>query len=104
MVLGINRPTRPRQQLVSAILSARIRALVKDLGHLKTDIDQLPDDADLYAAGLTSQVTVNLRLALGEEFGVDFPDDLLKRRTFASVDAIAQALGGLGAKAALDSR
>jgi acyl carrier protein len=83
------------------ILSARIRIHVKELGQLKTDIDSLPDDADLYAAGLTSQVTVNLMLALEEEFGVEFPDELLKRRTFASVDAISHALTGLGAKAAI---
>jgi acyl carrier protein len=85
------------------ILSARIRILVKELGQLETDIDSLPDDADLYAAGLTSQVTVNLMLALEEEFGVEFPDELLKRRTFASVDAISHALTGLGAKAAIAS-
>jgi acyl carrier protein len=78
------------------ILALRVRAVLKDVGQLKADLDSLADDSDLYAAGLTSQVTVNLMLALEDEFGVEFPDELLRRRTFSSVDAIRDALSGLG--------
>ncbi len=76
----------------------RVRALLKTTGWLQTDIDTVADDADLYTAGLTSHATVTLMLALEEEFDVEFPDSLLRRRTFSSVEAIVEALTGIGAK------
>ncbi len=76
----------------------RVRALLKTTGRLQNDIDTLADDADLYAAGLTSHATVNLMLALEEGFDVEFPDELLRRRTFSSVDAIVEALAEIGVK------
>jgi acyl carrier protein len=83
---------------LSLSLQARVRALLKDTGWLQADIDGLPDAADLYAAGLTSHATVNLMLALEEAFDIEFPDSLLRRRTFSSVDAIAEALVEIGVK------
>jgi acyl carrier protein len=65
---------------------------------LQADLDGLADSADLYAAGLTSHATVNLMLALEEAFDIEFPDRLLKRKTFSSVDAIVEALGEIGVK------
>jgi acyl carrier protein len=60
------------------------------------DVDSLADDADLYAAGLNSHATVNLMLALEDAFDIELPDRLLRRTTFASVGAIAKALGEVG--------
>jgi len=74
----------------------RVRALLKTTGWLQTDIDTLADNADLYTAGLTSHATVTLMLALEEAFDVEFPDSLLRRRTFSSVDALIEALSGIG--------
>jgi acyl carrier protein len=65
---------------------------------LQNGIEALQDDADLHAAGLTSHATVNLMLALEETFDIEFPDHLLRRRTFASVDAIAEALAEIGVR------
>ena len=79
---------------------ARIRAVLKGTDYLETDIDGLADDADLYAAGLSSHATVNLMLALEEAFDVELPDRLLRRRTFSSVDAMAEALAEIGVKEA----
>ena len=83
---------------MSLSVQARVRALLKDTGWLQADIGALADDADLYAAGLTSHATVNLMLALEEAFDIEFPDRLLRRRTFSSVDAIAEALAEIGVK------
>ena len=69
-----------------------------EIGLLQADINTLADDADLYAAGLTSHATVNLMLALEEAFDVEFPDRLLRRRTFSSVNAIAEALAEIGVR------
>ena len=76
----------------------RVRALLKTTGWLQTDIDTLADDSDLYSAGLTSHATVTLMLALEEAFDVEFPVSLLRRRTFSSVEAIVEALTGIGVK------
>jgi len=75
---------------------ARVRAVLKEIGLLQVSIDALADDADLYAAGLTSHATVNLMLALEEAFDIEFPDRLLRRRTFSSVNAIAESLTEIG--------
>ena len=77
-------------------VQARVRTLLQNSGWLQADVDSLADDADLYAAGLTSHATVNLMLALEEAFDIEFPDRLLRRRTFSSVDAIAEALVEIG--------
>jgi acyl carrier protein len=61
-------------------------------------VDSLSDDADLYAAGLSSHATVNLMLALEEAFDVELPDRLLRRRTFSSIAAMAEALAEIGVK------
>jgi acyl carrier protein len=79
---------------------ARIRAVLKGTDTLHVDIDTLADDADLYTAGLSSHATVNLMLALEEAFDIEFPDRLLRRRTFSSVEAMAEALAELGVKEA----
>ena len=76
----------------------RVRDLLKEARCLPADIDTLANAADLYAAGLSSHATVNLMLALEEAFDVEFPDRLLRRQTFSSIDAIAEALVEIGAQ------
>ena len=74
----------------------RIREVVKDHGHLSVDIASLPDDADLFAAGMTSHDSVNVMIALEDTFEIEFPDAMLKRTVFESVDSIAAALTEIG--------
>ena len=45
-----------------------------------------------YQAGLTSHASVNVMLALEDEFDIEFPDAMLKKATFASVEAIRTAI------------
>ena len=59
------------------------------------DVAKLANDSDLYDAGLTSLITVNLLLAIEDHFDVEFPDELLSRKTFQSIDALAQAVENL---------
>ena len=76
-----------------------IRAIVKEHGRLSVDAIALPDEADLYQAGLTSHASVNLMLALEDKFEVEFPERMLNRRAFASIEALVSALDELGATA-----
>lgn len=77
---------------VDPSLRQRIRSLLKQSGALQVDLAALGDDSDLYSAGLTSHATVGLMLAIEDEFDVEFPDRLLRRRTFYSVNSLAEAL------------
>jgi acyl carrier protein len=62
------------------------------------DVASLKDDTDLYGAGLTSHATVNLMVALEDHFGVEFPEKMLRRRSFESIAAIRAAIGELTGK------
>ena len=73
----------------------QIRAIVAEHGRLSIAIEQLHDDASLYQAGLTSHASVNLMLAIEESFGIEFPERMLRRRTFESIAAIAGAVNEL---------
>jgi len=72
-----------------------IRAVLAEHGHLPIDVDKLRDEDDLYQVGMTSHASVNVMLALEDEFEVEFPETMLRKSTFESVAAIRSALGEL---------
>lgn len=72
-----------------------VRAILAQHGRLSTPVDELQGDSDLYHAGLTSLATVSLMLALEEEFDVEFPDSMLSRKTFGSIESIVDAIESL---------
>jgi acyl carrier protein len=69
-----------------------IREALQQFGRLNHAVGELHDDADLFAAGFTSHATVNVMLAIEDALGIEFPDELLNRSTFASIDALAHAV------------
>jgi acyl carrier protein len=76
-----------------------IRKVLEVHGRLPVNVHELSDDADLFQAGMTSHASVNVMLALEEEFDVEFPDNMLRKSTFESVSAIKRAvteLAGIG--------
>ncbi|HEX3002782.1 MAG TPA: acyl carrier protein [Angustibacter sp.] len=79
----------------TARTEATIRAVLAEHGHLGVDVDGVGAADDLYAAGLTSHASVNVMLALEDAFDVEFPDRMLRKSTFASVSAIAEAVDEL---------
>ena len=81
-------------------MTDRIRQIIKQHGRMPTDVDALPDDADLFLAGLSSHASVNVMLGLENAFDVEFPDEMLTRNTFASIAAIRTALEHLSGEAA----
>ncbi|WP_181703369.1 acyl carrier protein [Chthonobacter albigriseus] len=66
----------------------QIRSLVQRHGSLDIDVTTIDADADLYKAGLSSFASVQLMLGLEDAFGIEFPESLLTRRSFASIAAI----------------
>jgi acyl carrier protein len=80
----------------------KIRTVLLEHGKLPVDLASVSDSDDLYSAGMTSHASVNVMLALEDAFDVEFPDAMLRKSTFASVSAIRDALGTIGAAARSD--
>lgn len=72
-----------------------MRQLIASYAKLNADISELADDSNLFDAGLTSLNTVNLMLAIEDEFDIEFDDDSLRRETFQSVDALTAVVSDL---------
>jgi len=80
------------------MIEDRIRDAIAAHARLAIDLATLSDVHDLYAAGMTSHASVNLMLGLENEFGVEFPDHMLRRSMFESVASIRAALVELSAE------
>ena len=57
--------------------------------------DQLSEDDSLFDLGLDSFGSVQLMLGLEERFSIEFPDELLNRKSFSSIRAIREAVSTL---------
>jgi acyl carrier protein len=73
----------------------RIRKIVKDSSGLRLNFESAGDGTNLFQAGMTSYASVVLMIALENEFGLEFPDGMLSRRVFESIDTIANAIESL---------
>jgi acyl carrier protein len=73
----------------------QIREVLAAHGRMAIDPREVDDQADLYELGLTSHASVDVMLALEEEFDIEFPDEVLKKSTFESVHNIAHVIEGL---------
>jgi acyl carrier protein len=73
----------------------RIREVLAAHGRMAVDPREMDDQADLYDLGLTSHASVDVMLALEDAFDIEFPEELLKKSTFASVRNIEQVVEGL---------
>jgi acyl carrier protein len=76
-------------------MEARIRAVLRAHGRLNKDVNLVEASDDLYAYGMTSHASVNVMLGLEGAFDVEFPDHMLKRNVFGSIQSIRSALGDL---------
>jgi acyl carrier protein len=65
------------------------------LQHARLPVESIAEGDDLYAAGLTSLATVGLLLAIEERFEIEFPESMLSRATFRSVESIAESVSQL---------
>lgn len=69
-------------------MNETIRDILAKVGSLPVPAADLAQDADLYAAGLSSFASVQVMLGIEEAFDIEFPDNLLNRKSFASIAAI----------------
>ena len=72
-----------------------IRKILAEHGRFPIDVTHIDENDDLFRAGMTSHASVNVMLALEDEFDVEFPESMLRKSTFESVHAIRTALNEL---------
>ncbi len=77
------------------LMDETIRAILAEHGKLPVAVDTLRNEDNLFEAGMTSHASVNVMLALEDEFDVEFPEAMLRKSTFESIVAIKGALGEL---------
>lgn len=73
----------------------RIRQVLRDHARLARPAEALAADEDLYLAGMSSHASVNVMLALEGLFDIEFPDSMLNRQVFSSVQSIHAAVARL---------
>jgi acyl carrier protein len=66
-----------------------IRAVLDQFGGLASPASKLDGDTDLFAAGMTSFASVSVMLGLEDRLSITFPDSMLKRGTFESINSMA---------------
>lgn len=69
-----------------------VHRLLQDHGRLHTPLETVSPSANLYDAGLTPFAAIRIMLALEEELDIEFPVSMLRRQSFASIDAIVACL------------
>lgn len=74
-----------------------VRTVLRDHARLPVPSETLARDDDLFAAGLTSHANVDVMLGLEAAFGIEFPDEMLSRSTFATIGSICEAVEQLQA-------
>lgn len=70
----------------------RVLAVLSADARLPHDVSGLSVDDDLFQAGMTSHASVNVMLALEDEFEIEFPNEMLKKSTFESVRSILDSI------------
>jgi acyl carrier protein len=73
----------------------RIRAVLDQHARLAVPAAGLGLEDDLYAAGMTSHASVNVMLALEDDFDIEFPDELLTKSTFCTIERLEHAVTSL---------
>jgi D-alanine--poly(phosphoribitol) ligase subunit 2 len=76
----------------------RVRTIVGSMNLLPVPVDGLSDQDNLFDAGMTSFGSVQLMLAVEEEFDIEFPNSLLTRKTFATIGGLISAVNQLVAE------
>lgn len=70
----------------------RVRTIVGSMNLVPVPLDGLSDDDNLFDAGMTSFGSVQLMMAIEEEFDIEFPNSLLTRKTFATLGGLTSAV------------
>ncbi|NHU85373.1 acyl carrier protein [Kocuria sp. JC486] len=89
--------THMSQEQTDAVNDAveTVRQVVAQHAHLSTDAATLAETDSLYGAGMTSHASVNVMLGVEDAFDIEFPEEMLTKETFESLNSIAAAVAQL---------
>ena len=73
-------------------LTEILRRILAERGRLSVPVSDVTDDADLYLAGMTSQSSAAVMLALEDTFEFEFPERMMRREVFESIAAMRGAV------------
>lgn len=73
-------------------ITESVRDVLSKHARLVVDAADIKDDDDLFRLGMTSHAAVSVMLGLEDAFGVEFPESMLRRGTFGSVNSIRVAI------------
>jgi acyl carrier protein len=73
-------------------LQTEVRQILRDHARLTVDAGELSPESNLFQAGMSSHASVNVMIALEDRFEVEFPDAMLKRSSFETIDAITSSI------------
>lgn len=73
-------------------MNSKLREILAQWAGLDVPIASLPDNANLYDAGMSSLATVKILMAIENAFNVEIPDEWLTRELFTSVASLSQAI------------
>ena len=76
----------------SLVIEEAVREVLAYAGKLAADPMTIDESANLYDAGLTSHSSVRVMVALEDTLDIEFPEHLLRKSTFSSIEAIKNAL------------
>lgn len=79
-------------QMSVEALRASVVSVLTDHARMAVPATSLAPHADLYAAGMSSHASVNVMLALEDAFDLEFPERMLRKSTFATVESICEAV------------
>jgi acyl carrier protein len=74
------------------MMDKTIRTILAEHSRILEDVATIGDEDDLFELGMTSHASVNVMLALEDEFDFEFPESMLRKSTFESIAAIRVAL------------
>jgi acyl carrier protein len=77
-----------------------IREIIDAKGHLPVTARTIDPNANLYEAGLSPFAAIQVMLALEDACGVEFPEHMLRRPNFSSLNSILACLQRVERKAA----
>lgn len=73
-------------------IDVQFTKVLTDHAKLSVDIQQVDVIDDLHQAGMNSLAGVNVMLALEAAFDIEFPNNMLNKQVFSSIDSIRSAI------------
>ncbi len=80
------------------IIYERVKQVIIEFSEIKSDLSKLSQHDNLFNLGMSSRASVSLMIGLESEFDIEFPDEMLRKEVFESIETIGKAIETLSLK------